>query len=176
MASSLNCEQLNTVSEETLREALMRCCGSTQWVEEMIQARPYRDWTTLVDIAEEIWYDLEEEDWLEAFSCHPKIGDTESLRQKFAQTADWCEGEQSGVEGASEETIQSLARLNQEYETKFGFIFIVCATGKTAEEMLQLLEERLPNNRPTEMGIAAIEQMKITTLRLQKWVTEEVPL
>ena len=102
------------------------------------------------------------------FCAHPKIGDVDSLRAKFANTRDWASNEQAGVTEASDSVLQRLSELNREYEAKFGYIFIVCATGKSADEMLAILESRLPNDPTTELRTAAQEQLKITLLRLQK--------
>jgi 2-oxo-4-hydroxy-4-carboxy-5-ureidoimidazoline decarboxylase len=120
--------------------------------------------------AEEQWYECTEADWLEAFTHHPKIGDIDSLKKKFASTATWAAGEQSGAAAASQKVLEDLAKGNDDYEKKFGFIFIVCATGKTAEEMLQLLQDRLPNKKEDELKIAMDEQNKITKLRLEKLI------
>ena len=117
----------------------------------------------------EIWRSLDEKDWLEAFEGHHKIGDMDSLRQKYSASKRWSAHEQSGVDGAEETTLKSLQELNQSYFEKFGFIFIVCATGKSAEEMLAILKTRLPNDRETELRNAAEEQLKITLLRLEKF-------
>jgi len=151
----------------------MKCCGSTSWVKMMMAYFPADDWHELLNNAEEIWYECSEDDWKEAFSHHPKIGDVESLTKKFASTADpiaigWAAGEQGGINTASQETIEALAVGNKEYEEKFGYIFIVCATGKSAEDMLAILEARLQNKPEEEIQIAAGEQNKITKLRLQK--------
>jgi 2-oxo-4-hydroxy-4-carboxy-5-ureidoimidazoline decarboxylase len=118
--------------------------------------------------AEHAWSECTESDWLEAFSHHPKIGDVSALREKFATTADWASKEQSGTKNASEGILSELADLNNRYEQRFGFIFIVCATGKTAGEMLDLLKSRIHNTRDAEIRIAAAEQLKITKLRLRK--------
>ncbi len=134
----------------------------------MLPFFPADDMVELINDAEDLWYDCDESDWLEAFTHHPKIGDVASLTKKFADTAQWASGEQSAVNTASQQTIEALAKGNADYENKFGFIFIVCATGKSAEEMLQLLMERLPNSRDEEIQIAMDEQNKITQLRLQK--------
>ena len=123
-------------------------------------------------VAGEIWTKLTPDDWKEAFSHHPKIGDIKSLRKKFASTADMAEGEQSGVMQTSERTLQALAEGNNLYEAKFGYIFIVCATGKGAEEMLALLNERLHHYPEEEIAIAAKEQAKITKLRLEKMILQ----
>lgn len=161
-------EKINQSSDATLDEALLRCCGSKQWVEKMKQHRPFHSVAHLFQTAQQIWFNLSQSEWLSAFSHHPKIGDMNSLKEKFKNTQDWAENEQSQVKSASEEVLQKLADGNQAYESKFGHIFIVCATGKSASEMLHLLERRLGNNPYQELKIAAEEQFKITRLRLKK--------
>jgi len=136
----------------------------------MLPFFPADDMVELLYDAEDQWYECTEADWLEAFGHHPKIGDMDSLKKKFATTAGWASGEQGAVAEASEQTIEALAKGNAEYEKKFGFIFIVCATGKSADEMLQLLQQRLPNDKEHEIVIAMDEQNKITQIRLQKLV------
>lgn len=160
--------ELNHLPPGQQKETLFRCCGSTAWVNKMLEVFPVEDFVDLTEDAEEKWYECSEADWKEAFSHHPKIGDTESLKKKFADTAQWASGEQSGVNTASEEVIKQLAEGNRQYEEKFGYIFIVCATGKSADEMLQMLNARLPNSPGEEIKIAADQQMQITKLRLQK--------
>lgn len=164
----MNLDQLNQSSTELLLPELLRCCGSAKWVEKLIAGRPYASETELFRASDHIWQSLNSEDWLEAFSHHPKIGDLESLKTKFATTSDWASGEQGGVALASEKIIEDLAAGNKEYEAKFGYIFIVCATGKTAGEMLSLLQERLNNGPESEIQKAMAEQNKITRLRLEK--------
>ena len=160
--------ELNILPKEQLIQALFNCCGSATWVNKMRPFFPADDMVELLNDAEDQWYQCSEADWLEAFTHHPKIGDVESLKKKFAATAQWASGEQGAVSRATEETLQALAKGNDNYEKKFGFIFIVCATGKSANEMLALLNNRLPNNREEEIKIAMDEQNKITQLRLQK--------
>ena len=160
--------ELNILPKEQLKEELFKCCGSKTWVEKMLPFFPADDMVELLNDAEDQWYECSQEDWLEAFTHHPKIGDVESLKKKFASTAQWAGNEQGAVKEASEETLKALAKGNEEYEKKFGFIFIVCATGKSAGEMLMLLDSRLPNTREQEISIAMEEQNKITLLRLQK--------
>lgn len=121
-----------------------------------------------MDGANRCWNECTEQDWLEAFTHHPQIGDVKTLQQKFADTASWAEGEQAGVTYASDETIQALADYNKLYKKKFGYIFIVCATGKTASVMLGLLNERLHHTPHEEIHIAMKEQQKIILLRLEK--------
>jgi 2-oxo-4-hydroxy-4-carboxy-5-ureidoimidazoline decarboxylase len=161
-------EELNTISQPRLKEELTKCCGSSSWVKMMMAYFPVDDRDRLLETAEEIWYECSEEDWKEAFGHHPKIGDVESLTKKFASTAQWASGEQSGVNIASKETIEALAEGNRLYEEKFGYIFIVCATGRSAEEMLAMLRSRSANKPGDEIKIAADEQNKITKLRLEK--------
>ena len=134
----------------------------------MLPFFPADDMAELLYDAEDQWYECNETDWLESFNHHPKIGDMDSLKKKFATTAGWASGEQGAVAEASEETLKALAEGNEAYEKKFGFIFIVCATGKSADEMLQLLQERMPNDKEHEIVIAMDEQNKITQIRLQK--------
>lgn len=161
-------EELNALPGEEAQAALERCCGSARWIELMIARRPYADRQALWLAADAADGSLSRADWLEAFSHHPRIGDVESLRSRFASTAAWAAGEQSGTSVASEETLQALATGNDAYFEKFGFIFIVCATGKSADEMLTLLRARLPNAPEDELVVAAAEQAKITRLRLEK--------
>jgi 2-oxo-4-hydroxy-4-carboxy-5-ureidoimidazoline decarboxylase len=162
--------ELNTMPRPKLREDLLKCCGSVSWAEKMLPFFPADDLVELLEDAEEQWYLCKEEDWKEAFGAHPKIGDIGSLQKKFAATSNWVSREQSGVESASNETIRSLAAANEQYERKFGYIFIISATGKSAEEMLANLEQRLQNNPEVELTVAADEQNKITRLRLEKLV------
>src|SRR5688572_8890411 len=164
----MSTQQLNALEKPELKDALFKCCGSTEWVTRLSNLFPVRDEQQLFNAAEKIWYVLPENAWREAFTHHPKIGDIDSLKEKFAATAQWAAGEQAAVTQTSEEILQELAEGNQLYEKKFGYIFIVCATGKSAEEMLALLNERLPNSREEEIRIAMGEQNKITRIRLEK--------
>jgi 2-oxo-4-hydroxy-4-carboxy-5-ureidoimidazoline decarboxylase len=160
--------ELNSLPKPALAEALRKCCGSSAWIENMLTIFPVADAETLKAEAKTKWYELCEAHWLEAFTHHPKIGDVNSLREKFASTAQWAEGEQGAVKEASQAVLEALATGNDEYERKFGYIFIVCATGKSADEMLALLQARLPNKPEDEILIAMAEQDKITRLRLEK--------
>ncbi len=147
---------------------LLHCCGSASWVNQLIELFPFNTISDLKKASDRIWFSLSETDWKEAFSHHPKIGDVKSLKEKFAGTATWAEGEQAGVKNASEKVLLDLQKGNEDYESKFGYIFIVCATGKPATEMLSLLQSRLINNPAFEIRVAAEEQNKITHLRLDK--------
>jgi 2-oxo-4-hydroxy-4-carboxy-5-ureidoimidazoline decarboxylase len=161
-------QQLNNLDQTQLTNELEKCCGAQNWIQKMLTQFPISDEEALFQIAEEKWAECSEEDWLEAFEHHPKIGDVDALKKKFASTATWASNEQSGVQTATEEIIAALAQGNTDYEEKFGFIFIVCATGKSASEMLELLKVRLNHDRAQELHIAAAEQAKITQLRLKK--------
>ena len=163
-------EALNRGSDDEAAAALARCCGAEAWVRAMCAARPFRDRGHLLEAAERASDGLGRGDWLEAFAHHPRIGDREALRQRFASTAAWAGEEQQGAAQASEAVLDRLARGNEEYLRRFGYIFIVCATGKSASEMLALLESRLGNDPGRELAIAAGEQRKITRLRLEKLV------
>jgi 2-oxo-4-hydroxy-4-carboxy-5-ureidoimidazoline decarboxylase len=153
---------------EAKKKLLQPCCGSGAWVQKMLSSPPAEDLVDLLEMAEENWYACNENDWREAFAQHPMIGDLASLNEKYTATANWAAGEQSGVQVASETTLMELAELNKAYKEKFGYIFIVFATGKPAEEMLQLLKERINNDPSLEVTIAMEEQLKITKLRLEK--------
>jgi OHCU decarboxylase len=134
----------------------------------MTSVRPFISLEDLLTKADNLWRPLSEEDWLEAFRAHPKIGEQKSAAAQSEQARNWSKQEQSGTAGAATETRAALAEGNQEYERRFGFIFIVCATGKTSEEMLAILNARLQNDLKVELSVAAEQQRKITRLRLEK--------
>jgi len=161
-------EQFNSLPSEKLYEALERCCGAKYWVEQMVNNAPFSKTEDLFNLADKIWENADESCWLEAFTHHPKIGDLNSLKKKFGNTKKWAAGEQSGVESANKDVLKALAKGNTEYEIKFGYIFIVCATGKSAAEMLDLLNKRLLNSKEEEILVAMKEQQKITNIRLEK--------
>ena len=222
--------QLNAAAEPEARQWLLQCCASETWVSRLLERRPFAGAAQLREAADRAWRGLTEQDYLQAFAGHPKIGDLNSLQARYAGTSPdmaprfaaraskrrcggahvrkdaeglvgathaspifegvrpatasdstaaaeaWrhmparalAAGEQSGVEGASDELIEELQRGNRAYQKKFGFIFIVCATGKSAGEMLDLLQQRLPNSREIELDNAVQEQRKIFLLRLEK--------
>jgi 2-oxo-4-hydroxy-4-carboxy-5-ureidoimidazoline decarboxylase len=163
MASSPPIDTATPAAAETL---LRRACGSTRWVERMLARRPFGSDAALLSAAREVWFSLGEADWLEAFAHHPKIGDRASLAARFPATHDLSVKEQSAAATANAHVLDELAAANDAYFARFGFIFIVYATGKSADEMLALLRVRLPNDRATELRNAADEQAKITALRL----------
>ncbi len=160
--------ELNGLSPDQATAEFLRCCGSAVWAREMTRLRPYRDVKSLHATADRTWLSLSEHDWLEAFSHHPRIGDGSALEKKFAATAVWATNEQKGTQGASREVLEKLKSMNQDYEKRFPHVFLICATGKSAQEMLENLESRLDNDPKRELTIASGEQMKITRLRLEK--------
>jgi 2-oxo-4-hydroxy-4-carboxy-5-ureidoimidazoline decarboxylase len=160
---------LDRASEPEARAMLVRCCGASRWVRAMLARRPFESDEALHRAADEEWAKMEREDVLEALTHHPRIGASlEELRKKYATTASWSAGEQSGAAVASEDVLRALRDGNVRYQARFGHIFVVCATGKTAAEMLALLEAREGNDPETEIRVAAAEQGKITHLRLEK--------
>jgi len=161
-------DRLNAASPADARDDLLRCCGSVRWADRMAGLRPFVSEAGLLEAADAIWRGLDQADRLEAYAAHPRIGDLGALRARFAPTAGWASGEQSGVAGADEETLLALAEGNRAYEARFGQIFLVCATGKTAAEMLGLLRDRLRNTPEAEQSVVAEEQAKITRIRLRK--------
>ena len=161
-------DQLNRLSEADASAAFEQCCGAAQWVERMVYARPFEQLSEVLETSDTIWEECDVDDYEEAFTHHPRIGDVESLAKKYANTKTWATGEQKGVEGADRAVLEKLAAGNNAYEEKFGHIFIVCATGKSAAEMLTILEARIKNDPKDEILIAAGEQNKITRLRLKK--------
>lgn len=160
---------LNALDEAGARAALRRACGAESWVLRMSRRRPFASMPELLRAAAEEWSASSTQDYLEAFSHHPQIGeDLAELERRFGSTASLSKREQAGVEGASGSTLLALRDANRAYRERYGFIFIICATGKTADEMLAALRARLDNDRDAEIAIAAAEQAKITRLRLEQ--------
>ncbi|MDB4984941.1 MAG: 2-oxo-4-hydroxy-4-carboxy--5-ureidoimidazoline decarboxylase [Myxococcaceae bacterium] len=161
--------KLNALALEAARSALMRCCGARPWVEKMLARRPFPSTHALLEAADEVWATLDREAYREAFAAHPRIGeDLHTLRSKFGSTASWANQEQAGTASADAQTLLALRDENEAYFARFGFIFIVCASGKSAGEMLELMRARMYNPPLLELEVAAGEQAKITKLRLQK--------
>ncbi|HEV8657653.1 MAG TPA: allantoicase [Thermoanaerobaculia bacterium] len=152
---------LNTLADP--ERDLRSCCGSSKWIEAMAEARPFSDWNKLTAAADRIWSKLGGDDWMEAFRAHPRIGEKKT-------GARWTADEQSGTRTASSETMDALAQANRDYEQKFGHLYLVCATGRSAEEMLENVRQRMKNDSATELRVAADEQRKIMALRLEKLV------
>lgn len=162
-------ERVNAMPEQDAEQALARCCGSQRWVQRMLARRPFASTAALMESADAVWRELGRADYLEAFAHHPAIGaDVAKLRERFASTAGWSSQEQAGVGGASEDTLLALRDGNLRYREKFGYVFLVCATGKSADEMLALLLARLPHAPADELAVAAAEHEKITRIRLAK--------
>jgi OHCU decarboxylase len=195
-------EDLNALDDEAAARELLRCCGSTRWTRLMAAARPFADAAVMAEVADVVWRSLAPADWLEAFAAHPKIGaggagqtgkaggqegrraerqegrkaERQEGRKAEGQEEDaarWSDQEQAGVAGAPEATRRRLAKANREYEARFGYIFIICATGLIAAEMLDAIERRLRHAPDVEMRAAAEEQRKITRLRLAKLLDRE---
>jgi 2-oxo-4-hydroxy-4-carboxy-5-ureidoimidazoline decarboxylase len=164
MAPSL---RIDRVPEDEARAMLRGACGSARWAERMLARRPFGTIEALIDVARAEWFALSEADWKEAFGHHPMIGDREELRRRFAPTRHFSEHEQAGVESASDDVLDALAEGNRTYLEKFGYIFIVCATGLGAGEMLAMMRARLQNDPATEIRTAAAEHARITELRLR---------
>jgi OHCU decarboxylase len=161
-------DRLNALDADAAERELLTCCGSRAWARRMAAARPFRDSAALLDAADATWWDLDEADWREAFRSHPKIGEKKAEAGQTGREQAWSAGEQAGMTSAADATRAALADGNRAYEERFGYIYIVCATGRTADEMLALLQARLRNDAATEIRVAAEEQRKITRLRLEK--------
>ena len=159
-------DTLNALPAAEAEARFLSCCGSSEWARRMAAARPYRDAVSLAETADATWRALPKDAWLEAFAAHPAIGTKMNLSPFSSE-------EQSGTRGANSETMGELAALNRQYAERFGHVFLVCATGKAAAEMLAIGRKRLGNDPETELAIAAEEQRKITRLRLEKLLGTE---
>lgn len=166
-------DELNDLPADEAESRFLDCCGSRAWARAMTEARPFEDVGGLLLTAERIWKGLGPDDWLEAFAAHPKIGAKKAARAQAERSAEWSKGEQAGMDETTDTVREELAEANRLYEERHGHIFIVCATGKSAGEMLGLCRERLGNTAETELSIAAEEQRKITEIRLVKLLDGE---
>lgn len=155
--------ELNRLPEAQAEAELSRCCGSMRWARVMAAERPFRSLDVLLAAAERLWWSLAAADWLEAFAAHPRIGER--------ATSAWSAGEQAGASTASSAIRARLAAGNHEYERRFGYTFVVCATGQSGDDLASTLERRLANGPADELQVAADEQRKITELRLRKLIT-----
>jgi OHCU decarboxylase len=176
--------ELNALDGEAAARLLLACCGSVRWARALTAARPFATRDRVFDAADECWRALGPADYLEAFAAHPRIGQTGGTRQagqvgplgqveevaKERQAETWSADEQAGTRDAAQDVLRRLAAANRAYETRFGYIFIICATGKSADEMLAALDERLHNPPDQELTIAAEQQRCITRLRLAKLI------
>jgi 2-oxo-4-hydroxy-4-carboxy-5-ureidoimidazoline decarboxylase len=161
----------NALPVENAVKEILACCGSKVWAGEMAGQRPFPDVTTLLAASDETWSNLTAEDWMEAFRSHPRIGDSRAAPCATAQSANWSAQEQKNVAAGGDAVKIALADANREYERRFRHIFIVCATGKSAPEILEILRGRLENDGPTELREAAEQQRQITHIRIKKWLS-----
>jgi 2-oxo-4-hydroxy-4-carboxy-5-ureidoimidazoline decarboxylase len=165
----------NVADESEALEAILACCGSQRWAAAMVARRPIASVAELSEAADYVWSTMQESDWLEAFACHPRIGERKPLSvaaHASEQSATWSRQEQSSANDANERLLAELAEGNQLYEQRFGFTYIVCATGKSAAEMLTILKRRLTADREAELREAAEQQRQILQIRLGKWLVE----
>jgi OHCU decarboxylase len=169
---SLFLARWNSLSPNQAATEILACCGSTAWANEMAARRPIQNESDLLSISDEIWNRLPESDWLEAFRSHPRIGQSHAPASATAQSASWSTGEQRDAATTNEDITSALAAGNREYEQRFGRIFLVCAAGKSAAEILEILRRRLHNDHATELREAAEQQRQITQLRLKKWLRQ----
>lgn len=156
---------LNAVTAAEAAQELGRCCGATRWVAGMLARRPWPGFGALLDTADEVWDGLTAEDWREALAAHPRIGE-----RRAEVHSSWTRQEQAGAADPQAATAEALVAGNRAYEERFGATFVICATGRSAHEILAELERRLDNDDATELGEAAAEQAAITRLRLEKLV------
>jgi len=161
----------NAADEATAFDAMIACCGSKCWARAMVALRPISSVEMLSEEADRVWSRMEEPDWMEAFACHPRIGERKAAHA-VAKSAAWSAQEQSSTTQAAELVMAELAAGNALYEERYGFTYIVCATGKSAEEMLSILNRRLAGSRDAELREAAEQQRQITQIRLGKWLVE----
>jgi allantoicase len=164
-------EPLNRASPSEARAMLLDCCGSQAWVVHMLSRVPFPNTASVLDTADQVWAALSHDDWLEAFRHHPAIGSKRGKQVQSTTARRWSKSEQSVAQQADAATLSELAKANEEYRAKFGHVFVICASGKTSEEILSNLRWRLPNNPEQELRVAAEEQRKITRLRLEKLLT-----
>ena len=160
----------NDLSVDEAAEEILPCCGSRTWAHRMAARKPFVDERALEAVSDEIWSTLEPSDWLEAFASHPRIGEAASPLGRSAKTRAWSGEEQKNVGTAGEDLKLALREGNRAYEQRFHRVFIVCATGKSPQEILKILVRRLRNDDSTEVLEAAEQQRQITQLRLKKWL------
>jgi 2-oxo-4-hydroxy-4-carboxy-5-ureidoimidazoline decarboxylase len=170
MSDSLS--RWNELSADEAVQEILSCCGSTAWARALSARRPFHDEGSLVAASDDVWNGLPSRDWAEAFSKHPRIGERKAPQTATAQSASWSAQEQKIVAESEDAVLQALAEGNRVYEARFGRVYIVCATGKSAAEILAILQRRLRNDDASELQEAAEEQRKITTIRLKKWLSQ----
>ena len=160
----------NALPEMEATEEILPCCGSVQWARELVSRRPLGSEEELFSASDEVWWGLDAGDWNEAFGSHPRIGERKAPATATHTSAAWSRQEQNGIDMENAATVAALARGNAEYEARFGRVFLVCATGKSAAEMLDILTSRLKNDAKTELREAGEQQRQITQLRLRRWL------
>jgi OHCU decarboxylase len=170
-------DRWNKAEKSEALRAMMACCGARRWTEAMVALRPIENVVELSMAADRVWSTMEEADWMEAFACHPRIGERKGIGERKAVHASaksqaWSRQEQSSAADAEERVLAELAAENALYEERFGFTYIVCATGKSAKDMLSILNRRLATERAAELREAAEQQRQITQIRLGKWLVE----
>lgn len=162
----------NQLSADEAADDILPCCGSRAWANEMTRLRPLPNEDSTIAASDRVWNQLHPEDWQEAFSKHPRIGERRAPEAASPRSASWSTQEQKNVALADDSVVEALAEVNREYEQRFGRVFIVCATGKSAAEMLEIAQRRLQNDPTAELREAAEEQRKITNIRLGKWLSQ----
>ena len=165
-------DQWNRLPTEQALRAILPCCGSTSWAERMVVRRPLAEEADVLAASDETWRNLTRSDWMEAFNSHPRIGESRPSQSPPAQSVEWSAQEQRRLADADAAVKIALAHANREYEQRFGRIFIVCATGKSAQEILAILRRRLKQHAETELLEAAEQQRQITQIRLRRWLHE----
>lgn len=160
----------NAVPDRQAAEEILPCCGSRAWADQMVARRPIDSEAALLAACDEVWRNLPEPDWVEAFRGHPRIGESRTPAANEGRSASWSEEEQRRVTTAGEDIKRALAEGNRAYEQRFNRIFIVCAMGKSAPDILEILQRRLRNDDRAELLEAAEEQRQITHVRLKKWL------
>ena len=161
-------QKFNRASTAAAERTLLDCCGSRSWASQIARQRPFGNLAQLLDASDRVWLALKNNDWLEAFSHHPPIGAKRGTKPQSTKARNWSKGEQSQAQKASPEALEALAEMNRLYSDRFGYVFLICATGKSTDEIANALQQRLSNEPETELRIAAEEQRKITRLRLEK--------
>jgi 2-oxo-4-hydroxy-4-carboxy-5-ureidoimidazoline decarboxylase len=165
-------ERWNLLPIEQAVKEILPCCGSNAWANGMTAQRPFPEDATLLAVSDQIWRNLTEADWMEAFRSHPRIGESRAPVSVPTQSATWSKREQQSLTAAGDAVKIALAEANREYEGRFGHIFIVCATGKSGPEILEILRLRLENDKRSELQEAAEQQRQITQIRLKRWLSE----
>ncbi len=171
--TNLVLERWNSLDTLEAAREVLSCCGSQAWATTLASRRPFADHAAMLNAASEIWLALPEADWIAAFNSHPRIGERHAQAAVTEASLKSSAEEQSVAVSADDTAKLALAEGNQRYEERFGRIFIVCASGRTVQEILTILELRMKNDEATELSEAAEQQRQITLLRLRKWLGGE---